>query len=299
MRKIPIIKLGTVDLDIVESNPVIFKGRLYRFEYIRHRYHANILNGQSYFRFVDVQSGAIGKPFGIGLHMGNAFVWNDKVYVTCIEDWGKGRFFQMESDDMVNWSEPHVILEDPEWGGYNTSMCRADGRFLLTFELGKPEHLVKRGFTMFFAESCDLKTWKWLPDCFFDRDIYTGGPMIRYFDRWYYFFYLHEYCGDNGRIEYRQHVARSRDLKEWFWSKHNPVLDFGDDDRKVAHDRFSPEQLRKIREFENINISDLDMCQWGSDIYMVYSWGNQHGKEFLAEAKVENMTEAEFCAGLF
>ena len=104
-----IVKLGTVDLDTVESNPVVFNGRLYRFEYIRHRYWANLFResapvadpdhcrgggagGESYFRFVDVQSGEIGEPFGIGLHMGNAFSWEGKMIVTAVEDWRKSRF---------------------------------------------------------------------------------------------------------------------------------------------------------------------------------------------------------------
>ena len=314
MKSIPIIKQGTIDLDICETNPVVFNGKLYRFEYVRPRYWANVFRetrpradsgmgggagGESYFRFVDVESGKIGEPFGIGLHLGNAFSWEGKMVVTAVEDWAKSRFYQLESDDLVHWSEPRVILEDPAWEGYNTSMCRADGRFLLTFELGEPIELVKNRFSMFFAESYDLKTWRFLPDKHFDLDIYTGGPMVRYFDGWYYFFYLHYHPRDAGKESYREHVARSRDLVHWEWSKFNPILDYGDDDRKLGRADFTPEQIEKIRTAEDFNVSDLDMCGWKNGVYMVYAWGNQHGTEFLAEAKVENMTEAEFCASLF
>lgn len=33
-----IVKHGTIDLDLVETTPVVFRGRLYRFEYVRDRY---------------------------------------------------------------------------------------------------------------------------------------------------------------------------------------------------------------------------------------------------------------------
>ena len=293
-----IIKLGTVDLDTVESNPIVFQGRLYRFEYIRQRYHANALHN-SYFRFVDVEAGVAGRPFGVGLHMGNAFVWDNRVVVTAVEDWGKKHFYQLESEDLVTWTEPRVILTGDGWQGYNTSLCRAGDRFLLTFELGAPKELVGRPFTMFFAESTDLRNWTVLPDRHFDRDIYTGGPMLRWFNGWYYFFYLHAYAGDRGRNCYRQHVARSLDLLNWAWSKYNPILDFGPDDQRPGRGHFTPAQLEKLATADNINVSDLDMCEWQGGLYMVYSWGNQHGVEFLAEAKVENCTEQDFCESLF
>lgn len=146
-------KLGTVDCDIVEANPIVWQGRLLRFEYIRERnaekgYYANT-SGTSYFRFVDQETGEILPAFGHGLHMGNAFVWEDKVYVTAVENWGKSRFYQLESSDLINWSTPKLILENPQWRGYNTSLCRAGDRFILAFELGAPAELVNVPFTMF------------------------------------------------------------------------------------------------------------------------------------------------------
>ena len=152
--KIPVIKRGTIDQFIVEANPIVFKGQLYRFEYIRYfspekRYRNNNL-GVSYFRFINVQTGEVLPPFGHNLHMGNAFVWQDRIYVTAVEDWGKGRFYQLESDDLVHWTTPRVILEDPGWQGYNTSICRAEDGFVLTFELGAPSELVNVPFNMVF-----------------------------------------------------------------------------------------------------------------------------------------------------
>jgi len=64
--------LGTIDLLMVETTPVVFKDRLYRFEYVRDNYHANE-TGASYFRFIDVSSGNATPAFAKGFHLGCAF----------------------------------------------------------------------------------------------------------------------------------------------------------------------------------------------------------------------------------
>ncbi len=294
----PVInKQGTVDINIVESNPVVFRGRLYRFEYIRHnkmvKHFRSNQTADSYFRFVDMENGNVSESFGHGLHMGNAFVWDNRIYVTAVEGWGKSRFYQMESDDMKHWTTPVVILTNPLWKGYNTSVCRDSDGFMLTFELGAPEELVGEPFTMFFAHSKDLKNWEYLPDAVFGREKYTGGPMLRYFNGWYYFFYV------DGSYEkgFRQSVARSKDLRTWNDSPFNPVLNFSEDDRKISG-QFSPEELEWIHSAVNINNSDMDMCEWKNGLYITYSWGNQQGAEFLAEARAES-SEQEFCESFF
>ncbi|MBQ9787733.1 MAG: hypothetical protein IJW33_06160 [Lentisphaeria bacterium] len=290
-------KLGTVDCDIVEANPIVWQGRLLRFEYIRERnaekgYYANT-SGTSYFRFVDQETGEILPAFGHGLHMGNAFVWEDKVYVTAVENWGKSRFYQLESSDLINWSTPKLILENPQWRGYNTSLCRAGDRFILAFELGAPAELVNVPFTMFFAESTDLQNYRWIPDAVFGREIYTGAPMLRYFDGFYYFFYLDGSYEDG----FQTFVARSTDLKNWEWSRKNPVLTYGEEDRELLGE-FTSSLKERIAKAENINASDMDMCEYKGKLELVYSWGNQRGMEFLSRAQAD-MTEKDFCEYFF
>ena len=60
-----IVKLGTIDCDLVETTPVVFKGKLYRFEYVRIGYEAN-KTGDSYFRFIDHETGAATPAFAKG-----------------------------------------------------------------------------------------------------------------------------------------------------------------------------------------------------------------------------------------
>src|SRR5262249_31224935 len=80
-------RLGTIDLLMVETTPVVFKDRLYRFEYVRDSYYAN-KTGASYFRFIDVATGGTTPAFAKGQHLGCAFVEDDTVYAFGVDKWG-------------------------------------------------------------------------------------------------------------------------------------------------------------------------------------------------------------------
>ena len=292
MNRTMINRLGTADLDIVEANPVVFRGRLLRFEYIREgcrsiRKRRDPGETSSFFRLVDWESGEVVSEFGYGFHMGCALVWQDRIYVSCNSGWGSSRLYLMSSGDLQTWSEPEEILSDPAWKCFNTSICRAGENFVMVFELGGPEELVGEPFTMFFARSSDLKQWQVIPGAVYGKEVYCGAPMLRYHDEYYYFFHL---SGDyeNG---FNTFVSRSADLKEW--SEEKLVLPFDDCDRAVL---FPAEawQEKRIAEAKNINASDLDMCEYRGRVYMTYSWGDQRGNEFLALATTEG-SEAEFC----
>ena len=298
-KPIRLRKNGTYDLFIVESNPIVFKGRLLLMEYIRHfspemRYRFND-TGDSYFRFRDMADmKTFSPPFGKGLHMGNAFVDGDRVVVTAVENWGAPRFYQMESEDLVHWSKPRVILEDPSWTGYNTTLCRADGRYVLSFELGGPEELVGHRFTMFFAESKDLRDWKLVEGACMGRERYTGAPMLRWHGGVFYFFHL------DGSYEhgFQTRVVRSRDLREWEMSPH-VVLGYDDGDRLIHPlASFTDAERQYIAMAKDINASDLDMCEHGGRLVCFYSWGDQRGHEFSALAEAE-CSERAFCESFF
>lgn len=294
-------KLGTFDLFVVEANPIVFRGKLWLMEYIRwerpdKRYRFNE-TGDSYFRFLDMgDMKTVTPPFGKGLHMGNAFVAGDRVVVTAVERWGGCRFYQMESKDLIRWTEPRVILEDPAWEGYNTTMCRADGRYVLSFELGKPTEKVGEAFTMFFAESTDLKTWRLVEGASMGGDRYTGAPMLRHHGGWFYYFHLE----GSYRHGFQTRVARSRDLRSWEFSPH-VVLDYGPEDKMiypVPTAEFTEAEKAYIAGAKDVNASDLDMCEWNGRLVCFYSWGNQRGNEFSALAEAD-CTEREFCESFF
>ena len=280
---IMINRLGTIDFDIVEANPVVFRDRLLRFEYIRGRQAGE----GSLFRLVDWESGEIVSEFGHNYHMGCAMAWGNRLYVTCNAAWGGNALYVMSSEDLQTWTEPQKILADPEWKCFNTSTCRAENEIVMVFELGGPEALVGQPFTMFFAHSSDWRNWQVIPGAIYGRDVYCGAPMLRYYGGYYYFFHL---SGDYEK-GFNTFISRSTDLKSW--SEEKLVLPLDDCDRNIL---FPAEagQRKRIAEAKNINASDLDMCEYRGKLHMTYSWGDQRGTEFLAIATAE-CGEEEFC----
>ena len=285
-------KLGTIDRGLVETTPVVHRGRLYRFEYVRATYHANE-TGDSYFRFVDCESGEHSAPFATGYHLGNVFVENDTLYVTGTNAWDGERIDLFASNDMVSW-ERWNALDLPGYGLFNTSLCRAADRYVLMFEIGRPVELSGPGFTARFATSIDLRTWELTaPECTYSKDRYTAPHALRWHDGFYYDFYLEGVDGG-----YEQCVVRSPDLIEWTSSPLNPVLAASDDDRIIANEKLTAEDRQHIAAAENCNNSDIDFCEFNGELIINYSWGNQRGIEQLAEA-VYRGSEAQFLTSWF
>ena len=138
-----IVKRGTLDCDMVEATPVVFHGRLYRFEYVRQNYWANDTGG-SYLRFIDVETGEATPSFARGYHLGSAYVEGDAAYVYGVDIWDGERIQVFRSRDLSEWSsQPALVM--PGWGIFNTSVCKGDGRYVMAFEVGKPPEVVGRG----------------------------------------------------------------------------------------------------------------------------------------------------------
>ena len=295
--ELKIEKLGTTCVGGVEANPVVHQGRLYHFESFRDSSKGRVWGPNRCGRFRDLE-GDLNHPLAPapkGLYFACAFVEGEKIVVTGVKSSGANHFLQCESTDRVHWTEQRTILSNATWRCYNTSICRADGRYVMVYERGGTDPEVGCQFTMFFAESSDLVNWKTIPGAVFGREFYTGSPCLRHFGGYYYFFYLQS---GPGRA-YRMRVVRSRDLVEWELSP-RVVLDFDEDDRKLYPGiAFTDEEKERIRTAEDINASDFDMCEWKGDLIISYSWGNQRGKEFLALAKIRNATEREFCESFF
>ena len=165
---------------------------------------------------------------------------------------------------------------------------------MLGFELGAPSELVGKPFTMFFAESADLSSWKVVKGARMGADRYTGAPMLRHFGDWFYFFHL-EGSYDEGFVT---RVARSRDLVEWEFSPRT-VLEYDPWD-KLIHPQanFTTAEQLEIASAKDINASDLDMCEWKGKLVCFYSWGDQRGKEYSALATAD-CTERAFCESFF
>lgn len=291
LAKPHIIKLGTIDCDLVETTPVVFKNKVYRFEYVRPGYWNNT-TGDSYFRFVDHETGESTPSFAKGFHLGSAFVENNTVYVTAVNIWDGEEVHIFSSNDLKTWNH-WMAFQLPGYGIFNTSMTKANDKYVLMFEIGKPESEAGKRFTARFATSTDLKSWEVLPSQYnYAKDRYTAPHCLRYHNEYFYDFYLEAHEG------YEMRVVRSRDLEHWEPSPLNPVLKASDEDKKIANKNLSTKLRQRIKIAENRNNSDIDFCEFNGKLIINYSWGNQRGEEFLAEA-VYNGTLKEFLNGWF
>ena len=288
-----IAKLGTIDCDLVETTPIVFRDTLYRFEYVREQYAGNT-TGDSYFRFVEHDERRPGPAFAHGYHLGNVMVDDDQtVYVTATDIWDGERVDIFASRDMLAW-EKWNALDLPGYGIFNTSLCRDASQYVLMFEVGKPPEVAGQRFTARFAVSPDMKRWELTaPQCTYSKDRYTAPHCLRWLDGWYYNFYL-EAVGD----AYEQYVVRSRDLIAWELSPLDPVLAASDDDRRIANPDLTADEQRRIASAANRNNSDIDFCEYDGRVIINYSWGNQLSVEHLAEAVFDG-SEAAFLRGWF
>ncbi len=278
---LPIKKIGTIDCDLVETTPVVWRDRLMRFEYVRQRYKPNT-TGDSYMRFVDVVTGDATAAFGHGHHLGSAHVEGDRAYVYSLPSrWGASTMHVHWSDDLEHW-QSQVALHMDGWQLYNNTVSRGPDGYVMSFEAGEPADLVGVRFTNFFARSDDLLNWQYLgPDHVFARDRYTACPAMRFHNGWYYIFYL-EAVGVGEAVEYETWLTRTRDFRDFEMSPHNPVLKWDEADKQLARPNLDAE---RIAASFNRNNSDFDLCEYGGKVIINYSWGDQHGKEFLAEAE--------------
>ncbi len=279
----PLIKkLGTIDLDKVETNPVVFRGVLYRFEWDRKN---------KYFHFVEHDTGCTTPPFAHGWRFGCAFVDGDSVYVTGTKESSEVRMFV--SKDLGHW-DAFPILQLPRWKIFNTSICKAGDKYVLMLEVGALREEAGVPFTARFATSTDLRRWTLAPrECNYAMDRYTAPHCLRWLDGWFYDFYLEDLHG-----KFEQYVVRSKDLIHWDSSPLNPVLRASPEDRKAANPRFTSAQRKRLETAVNINNSDIDFCEHQGRLIINYSWGNQQGVEHLAEAVYEGSL-AEFLRGWF
>jgi alpha-L-fucosidase len=292
--KKPVIrKLGTIECDLVEATPIVWKDRLYRFDYV-HVKHRNNTIGKTYFRFVDVQTGEPTPAFAVGYDLGSAYVEGDTVYAYGVPECDAPTIEVFWSKDMNTW-QSQTALETPDWGIFNTSVCKGPDGYVMAFELGKPREVVGVRFTMRFATSDDLLNWTVLPeDRVFSKDRYTACPAIRFLDGWYYMIYLEAFAGPS----YNPYIVRSKDLITWESSPMNPVLAFSDEDKQIANPKLTEAEREHIASAVNINNSDVDLCEFEGKTIIYYSWGCQTGIEFLAEAVYDGSLE-RFLKGWF
>ncbi|MEX2671175.1 MAG: hypothetical protein WD294_03580 [Phycisphaeraceae bacterium] len=282
-------KLGTIDLDMVETTPIVFDDRLYRFESVRPDYKGNE-GDQPYFRFIDVETGEPTPAFADGHALGSAYTEDGTMYVFGVRGWGTSTIYVFSSDDLQTW-ESQPALELPGWTIYNTTVCKADGRYVMGIEIGDPPEVVGAGFTGRFAESKDLKDWTLMSDeHVFTKEHYSACPSIRYIDGMFYMTYLHPQPG----YHFETHIVRSTNLIDWEASQLNPIMKCSPEDKQIANPNVTADEKDEISNALDRNNSDVDFCEFDGELVIYYSWGDQVGNEFLAEARYDGTLKQFF-----
>ena len=282
-------KTGTLDLDLVETTPVVVGGRLWRLEWVREQYWDNPRH-TNFFRFRDPATGETTPPFAEGHEFGSAFVDGGRVYVS--GTLGRSRIDLFSSTDLKAW-DSWTALDDRRYGVFNTSVCKAGGEYVLMFEIDRPAEEAGTPFTARFLKSPDLRAWTLTPpECNYARDRYTAPHALRWSGGWFYDFYLEAHDG------YETRVVRSRDLVRWEPSPLNPVLKASPADKRIAASGLTDAQRGRVANAVDLNNSDIDFCEFQGRLVINYSWGNQLGVEHLAGG-VYDGTLDQFLKGWF
>lgn len=298
------VKKGTLDIDIVEITPVVWKGRVLRFEWIRNRkfgsgYYGNT-EGRCYSRFTDMETEAHTPPFAYDFSFGSAHVEGDTMYVYTVYGESSGHVLSVFwSKDLENWENQEILRFPDNVDVFNNSVCKGRDGYYMAIELGGEKELVGRGFTIMFAKSQDLIHWEMLDmgSHVYTRERYSACPVLRYCasDDRYYMIYLEALpCH-----RYQPYIVRTKDFVAFELGHKNPIM-FSDDDDKIVQrpEKFTQEQLDYINGAIDCNNSDVDLCEFNGKTVILYSWGNQLGKEFLAEAEYDGPME-EFLHSFF
>jgi len=294
-------KLGTVKLSVVESTPVVWGERLLRFEWVRNDQWGKdglVKRKIGCYQFVDMATERPLYEFAEDHAFGCCYAEEGIMYVHGVRGGGGGNVIDtFVSEDLEHWEQSTALVFPEHIHVYNTSVCRAEDKYVMAIEISGDDPIVGKPFTCVFAESSDLIHWTMLDTMAYSycRDRYTACPCLRYVDGYYYIICL-ESAPFHRWIPY---IARSRDLKDYELGVINPVMWFDNDDKKVIHpEHFTAEQLDYIANAVNCNNSDFDMCTYRGKTVITYSWGNQYGKEFLALAEYDG-TEEEFLKSFF
>lgn len=283
-------KLGTVEVGLAETTPIVFKDRLCRLESWHNQCRRNPAN-DNYHCVVDVAGGQVLARFAEDGFIGSAFVDGDVLYVFAVNKGGGDTMLAYQSQDLESWSS-HVAFSLPGWKIWNNSVCKGPDGYVMAFEISAPPQETGHPFTTRFAGSADLLKWELTPpECVHDKSRYTACPTIHFFDGFYYMAYLacRQLKGLPGEwYQFETCLARSRDLVQWQESPLNPILAPSAEDKLIASEQITDEERGLISRAVNSNNSDIDYCEFEGRTFIYYNWGDQgqHGnpQHFLAHA---------------
>jgi len=252
----------------MENTPIVFNGRPMLVD--NHRPGGFKAKGEDAYLFVlDLTTGQEVSRFGKGHSFVSAFVNGTElnVFATEFTDFGDvintvciNRFV---TTDLKNWKQELALSRDGDEQFFNTSVCRDDQGYLMTYESNIPVQWCFR-----FARSKDLSHWEKIPGLEFadvEGKTACSNPTVRYFAPYYYVIYgfwcFQKIPGESYQYvlpetRYATAVARSKDLVTWEVSPtRGPMLDPSTG--------------------EGINNTDADLFEFEGNTYIFYATGDQ------------------------
>ena len=146
-------KLGTLEIGVVETTPVVWKDELLRFEWVRNSQWGRQENAREVgcYHFVNMKTGACSAEFALDHSFGCCYAENGVMYVHGVAGNGGGQILKnFWSEDLVNWQES-VALEFPQdINLYNTSVCKGPDGYVMAIEVGGKNPVVGKNFTIVF-----------------------------------------------------------------------------------------------------------------------------------------------------
>lgn len=276
----------------MENTPVIYKGRPLLVQNRRSN-KSGPEQAESDLFIEDLVTGQELARFGKGFSFVSALVDGDEMNVfgtvNTSKEWTKD-VYRFRSTDLKNWAqELAVARKDMDEHLFNTSVCRDEQGYLMTYESNKP-----LGWSFYFARSKDLVTWEKIPELAFAdtaEKSFCACPAIRYYAPYYYVIYGIERDKGLGKhyqyqlptTKYATAVARSKDLVTWHVSPcRGPLLD------PIPG--------------EGINNTDADLFEFEGNTYLYYATGDQATwgtiRVAMFAGSMKEMFEAHFPAGL-
>lgn len=284
-------KFGTVGIDLCETSPFVFKGKLYRLDWHRK---------ENRLRVIDHATRKEVCHFAPQYAFESVLVEGDTVHVfATLSDRKGGRFrntiTQFTSKDLVTWEE-FPVFHDPKFLVCNTSICQGDGKYVLSVEVRGGSPGAMGPWSARFMESPDLKTWTMLPEEF--RQGIKGricSPHLLRFHKGAYYLFSTVTGHPKG---YTLALYRTRDFKTWEPSPLNPIMIPEDADKVPFNPDFTEAEKAHIASANNKDNSDIDFIEHDGRLFIMYCWGNQVGKEFVSEAEYAG-TMAQYLDGWF
>ena len=307
-------KLGAIKIGM-EQTPVVYKGVPYLVE-------SRLPNKEcpnQHICIVNLKTGEESVIFGEKYHFASAYAEGDALYVFASSQRDDKPLTMYVGEDQSAWHDPRGgstirmfkttdlknfeikdMVTDKTKRFWNTSVCKGEDGYVMAIEVSGfdayPNEHIGQAFTCFFAKSKDIENWELLPDeCSYTPKRYNACPVIRYADGWYYMICLETLpCA-----RYVSYIYRTKNFADWEVGLHNPVMMYGDDDRKIKEGcTLTEEETQLLMTGLNINNSDIDLFEWEGKTIIYYANGDQMSYSFLCQAEYDGPL-SEFLQAFF